>query len=690
MVPPNRSIVRRLLIAILATGLTLVFTQLPFFSSLELKGLDLLFVLRGAQPAPSQIVIVAIDELSMAEIKRQWPWPRGLHAHLIRQLHQAKAKVIGLDVLFAEPSDVDEDAELEQAMREAGNVVLASALNVVTDPLFRLTSRTEPLPALARVARVGNPIITLEADGVVRRSRLLSDDWATFALQVAGAYLAATGRELLTHHDFYRETVIDYRGPARTIQTVSYYQALDYERLLPPGIFENKIVLVGRSLETMPEAQRLAGDTFFTPFSWMSGSTTAGVEIQANLISNLLEGSFVREITRPAQMLLLLAITWATSFVLVAFRPLWGLSIMMLLMGVLFLAATLLFNFFSLWIPFVGGVIAIGLVYGGHLLGYSLRMERERRRELEEANRHLEARITERTQTLVNVNQELENRNRQLETAYKNLAQTQEQLIHSEKMASLGLLVAGIAHELNNPISYVHSNLEFIEEYTDRLLKLIFAYSQSAPMNAGPHGEVDPLKETSKFDALEKTLKELIVSCKAGAERVKQIVLDLRTFSRTDDPGLAVADLHNGIESSLSLLTREYKNRIRIERQYDEQLPLVECHAGQINQVFMNLLLNAAQSIPEKGQVWIKTESLGERVRIVIKDNGAGIGESDLDRIFDPFFTTKSIGQGTGLGLSISYGIIEKHGGKITVKSKLGEGSEFTVELPVRGQRDAP
>ena len=253
-------------------------------------------------------------------------------------------------------------------------------------------------------------------------------------------------------------------------------------------------------------------------------------------------------------------------------------------------------------------------------------------------------------------------------------------------MASLGLLVAGIAHELNNPISFVHNNLEFIEEYIERLSKIVLAYSNLDGLNGQKRRHGDKQKEIAKFDTIEKTLQELIASCRTGADRVKQIVLDLRTFSRTDDLGLVMADLQSGIESSLNLLSREHKDRITIHREYNS-LPLVECYAGQINQVFMNLLQNAAQAIPERGQVWIKTESFSDWVRVAIKDTGKGIPAKDLERIFDPFFTTKPIGEGTGLGLSISYGIVEKHGGRITVASALGEGTEFAVELPVHMSR---
>ncbi|MBK7542232.1 MAG: CHASE2 domain-containing protein [Candidatus Competibacteraceae bacterium] len=682
----SRPMARSLLTTIIAAGLTLVIANLSFFSLIELKGLDLLFTLRGVRPPPSQIVIVAIDELSLAEIKRQWPWPRSTHARLIRQLAEAGAKVVGLDILFAEPSESQEDNELEQAIQETGNVVLVSALGVVNDPLFHLTTRIDPLPVLAKVAAVGSPIITVDADGVVRRSRLLSPGLSSFALQVVGKYLSAPERNVLSKQDFYKELLIDYRGPPRTITTVSYYQALDYKRLLPPGIFEDKIVLVGRSLETIPEAQHLSGDTFFTPFSWVSSNATAGVEIQATLISNLLEGSFVKELSKLSHTILIVAVTLLSGLILVVSRPIVSLLAMVAITAVLCVIAHVIFTAFTVWVPIVSGALGIMLVYGGHLLARSLGMEQERRRTLEEANRTLEAKITERTQELTDVNQQLTNRNQQLEVAYKDLARTQEQLIHSEKMASLGLLVAGIAHELNNPISFVHNNLEFIEEYIERLSKIVLAYSNLDGLNGQKRRHGDKQKEIAKFDTIEKTLQELIASCRTGADRVKQIVLDLRTFSRTDDLGLVMADLQSGIESSLNLLSREHKDRITIHREYNS-LPLVECYAGQINQVFMNLLQNAAQAIPERGQVWIKTESFSDWVRVAIKDTGKGIPAKDLERIFDPFFTTKPIGEGTGLGLSISYGIVEKHGGRITVASALGEGTEFAVELPVHMSR---
>ncbi len=249
------------LVAGLAFGLVLILSNTSFFSLLELKGLDLLFTLRGALPPPQSIVLVAIDESSMAEIKRQWPWPRSLHARLIRQLHQAGAAVIGFDILFAEPSEPAEDQALALALHEAGNGVLSSALSVVNDPLFRHTIRIDPISALRETAWVGGAFVSIDPDGVVRRARLLAPDLPSFALQVVRRYLeqpaVGTAAALESRHfsqkELLQELLIDYRGPPKTIQTVSYYQALDPQHLLPPGIFTGKIVLVGRMLEAIPE-----------------------------------------------------------------------------------------------------------------------------------------------------------------------------------------------------------------------------------------------------------------------------------------------------------------------------------------------------------------------------------------------------------------------------------------------------
>lgn len=662
------------LVAGVAFGLTLLFANLSLFTFLELKGLDLLFTLRGPLPPPENIIIVAIDEPSMAQIGRQWPWPRSLHAQLIKQLNKTGARVIAFDILFAEPSEPAEDQALAEALRDAGNVVLVNTISVVNDPRFRHTLRVDPLPAFQEnAAAVGSPLINLDADGVVRRAQLPQAVPSSFAQQTLERYVQAGPISRAVR----KNRITNHLGPQRTLKTVSYYQALDHQHLLPPGIFTNKIVLVGWSLETSPTLAELSGDMFLTPFSWVSGKPVAGVEIQATIISNMLEDQFIDPPSRLGHWALLLSWALASSLLIVRLTPVIASIAIAALIGLSIIVIEVVFANMNLWLPMVSIILSLILIYGGHLLMRVLQTESEQRHLLEAMNRDLEIKVTERTQELSIAHQDLLDHHQQLEAAYQELAQTQQQLVHSEKMAALGLLVAGVAHELNNPISYVNSNLDFIEDYTERLARGTNVLKGSTDLS-----DDDNYREIPRFETTLKTLRELITSCKVGTERVKQIVLDLQTFSRTDDIDFVFADLHRGLDSTLNLLAKQYYNRITIHRDYG-QLPQIECYPGQINQVFMNILQNAVQAIPDHGDIWIKTSFDNERINITIRDNGVGIHEAHLSQIFDPFFTTKKIGLGTGLGLSISYNIIKKHGGQIHATSVVPEGTEFTIQLPV-------
>ncbi len=266
---------------------------------------------------------------------------------------------------------------------------------------------------------------------------------------------------------------------------------------------------------------------------------------------------------------------------------------------------------------------------------------------------------------------------RELETANVEIRDTQAKLVHAAKMASLGQLVAGVAHELNNPIGFIYSNLKVLREYSEKLVGLV----KTAENNPG--GFIAE-KQTMDFDYMVKDLPKLIDSCEDGARRTRDIVVGLRNFSRLDEAQIKQVDLHEGIDSTLQLLTGEIKNRIKVTKKFG-QIPQVTCYASQINQVFMNILSNAAQAIEESGEITISTRMEGkERVAITIKDSGPGMDKNTMDKIFDPFFTTKGQGSGTGLGLSISYGVIQKHGGDIVVQSEPGKGTEFTIILPLR------
>ncbi|WP_301272240.1 ATP-binding protein [Xanthomonas albilineans] len=282
--------------------------------------------------------------------------------------------------------------------------------------------------------------------------------------------------------------------------------------------------------------------------------------------------------------------------------------------------------------------------------------------------------------------QELQRRHDELRQAYLRLNGAQEKLLQSEKMASIGQLAAGVAHEINNPIGYVHSNLGSLQEYLRSLFTLIEAYERAlrAPEPKALIPEIDDIRNRFDIDFISRDLPQLMAESREGIERVTSIVRDLKDFSYSGrEDSWKLVDLHSGLESTINIIWNELKYKVILERHYGN-LPLVECLPSELNQVYMNLLLNAGQAIGERGTIVVSTGQDGDQVWIEFKDSGAGIPADLLQRIFDPFFTTKPVGSGTGLGLSISYGIVNKHHGRIDVSSSVGEGSTFRIVIPVR------
>ncbi len=295
--------------------------------------------------------------------------------------------------------------------------------------------------------------------------------------------------------------------------------------------------------------------------------------------------------------------------------------------------------------------------------------------------RALERRSLQRTARIYK--DHLESQNVELANRQRELERLQAQLVHTEKMASLGQLSAGIAHELNNPAGFVYGNMDLLQGYISELAKLFDAYDTVAlPEDAALL--VDSLKAQIGYERLMGDLNSIISDCREGAQRICDVVKNLRLFSRLDEAELKRINIHEGIDSTIRLLSSYYSTgHIVLRRDYTD-LPPVNCYAGQLNQVWMNLLVNAAQAVSDQGEVTISTRRDGDSVAIAISDTGTGIPEDERSRIFDPFFTTKPIGEGTGLGLSISYGIVERHGGTIAVVSELGTGTTFTVRIPIR------
>ena len=268
----------------------------------------------------------------------------------------------------------------------------------------------------------------------------------------------------------------------------------------------------------------------------------------------------------------------------------------------------------------------------------------------------------------------------------RKLEEAQNQLLQSEKMASLGQLAAGVAHELNNPIGFVRSNVTTLKGYLDSLFGIIQAYDAKAAESMPPEAlaALAAIKQREDFDFLHEDIFQLLAESQDGLTRVQDIVQNLKDFSRVGESGFGWADLHACLDSTLNIIWNELKYKCTVVKHYDQTLPQVYCIASQLNQVFMNLLVNAGHAIAEKGEITITTRQTADgTVQVAISDTGCGIAAEHLPHLFEPFFTTKPIGKGTGLGLSITYGIIGKHKGSIDVSSEVGKGTTFTVNLPV-------
>jgi signal transduction histidine kinase len=271
-------------------------------------------------------------------------------------------------------------------------------------------------------------------------------------------------------------------------------------------------------------------------------------------------------------------------------------------------------------------------------------------------------------------------------TAWR-LAGTQEQLLQSEKMASIGQLAAGVAHEINNPIGYVHSNLGTLQEYLSALMALLECH-EAALQADDPRAwrtDVQGKRERLDIDFILGDLPKLLEESREGIERVTKIVQDLKDFSRSSGSGepMRPSDLHKGLESTINIVWNELKYKVQLERHYGE-MPLVACHPSEINQVLMTLLINAGQAIEHRGTITITTGCENGEAWISVADTGCGIAAEAIPRLFEPFYTTKPIGRGTGLGLAVAYNIMAKHHGRIEVSSRLGAGSVFRMVLPVQ------
>lgn len=315
----------------------------------------------------------------------------------------------------------------------------------------------------------------------------------------------------------------------------------------------------------------------------------------------------------------------------------------------------------------------------------ALSIAKENERIIREQNVILEAKVEERTL-------ELSEANHELNVTLDDLKQAQTQLVESEKMASLGQLTAGIAHEINNPINFVTSNVNPLKRDIEMLLEAITIIEDIGASDAPAtekQKKIQDYKEELDFDYLTLEIKHLIRGINEGASRTAEIVKGLKIFSRLDEDDLKKADLNEGLESTMVIANNLLNNKIEVIKEYDKELPLAECYAGKLNQVFLNVISNAVYAIHKQfgekpgGQLLLKTSHDAENIYITIKDNGTGMDEQTQKKMFEPFFTTKDVGEGTGLGMSITYNTIKKHNGQIIVNSQLGEGTEFILQIPI-------
>lgn len=709
-----------LIVAPSVAGFVIAGSLTGFFQLLEWATVDQFFRLRATEPVDERIVIVTIDEPDITKVGK-WPLPDGVIAQLLQKIKAQQPRAIGLDNYRDLPVEPGHQ-ELVQVFESTPNLIGIEKVG---------GNQIAPPPILYKLGQVAASDLVVDADGKVRRALILlgSPDGSFregLGTKLALMYLAAENISLQAvdeNRKIYQlgkavfvpltgneggyvasdtggyQILLNFRGGIDRFLTVSITDVL--ENRIPPDLMRDRIVLIGTTAESLK-------DMFPTPYSntlFVMGNLTPGVAIHANVASQILSAAkegrpMLRAWTKTEGAIYILV--WAFAGASACFQSLqnqlfkkyiyFNGTVYTIIGGGILVIVCGYAAFISGWIiPVFSPLLSLtfsAILLANYQSQLQLKIANDR---LEQANHQL-AEYSHILETKV------DERTRDLRKALENLKATQAQLIHSEKMAALGQMVAGIAHEINNPTNFIFGNINYAEKYAYDLMRLLQIYQ--ANYN---DPEINRLIEDIDFEFLQEDFPKVLNSIKTGANRIREIVKSLRIFSRLDEAEIKSVDLHEGIESALMLLENRLKSNridipsIQVIKEYGN-LPEVTCYAGQLNQVFMNLLINAIDALEERQKqispeelrknpsvIKIITSLKDSQVFISISDNGLGIPESIQQRVFDPFFTTKPVGKGTGLGLSVSYSIVvEKHGGQLRLKSKPGEGTEFQIEIPLK------
>jgi signal transduction histidine kinase len=605
------------------------------------------------RPAPQwrDVAVVEIDRATVRDLFAAPVFPLSRHvrqhASLVLKLSQAGARAIVLD-LRLDPDVFDgAPGELAEAMKRAGNVYLVTSLGIrARGGGGEVVGADMPHPLLsAAAAGVLLADVTVDADGVLRR---FEPDPAAIALGLE------TVPEALSNRKAPHPVPIEFPTSDSPLPRVSYVKVLN-----DPGAAEDvaggRIVFVGSVLDDV-------ADTVVIPHQRRSDGTRSpllpGIHALAATTQTLINGAPVRDASWPVA--LLWNLVWI-AIVIVAMqgrRPLGAVAILFTVAIVAMVATGTLHVFAGLVPP--AGLLwgTIGLVGGFTLVDEYIQTRRELYAVLKRSHDELEEEVAKRTA-------ELRLANAELEDALIRVRETQAQLVQSEKMASLGNLVAGVAHEINNPVGAIAAALDTSRRCIDKL--------QSTAAHGGSGA---PLERTLGI------MRESLASADQAGRRVATIVRSLKNFARLDEAEFQEVNIHEGLNSALTLLEHEMGQGVEIVRDYGD-IPPVRCYARELNQAFMNVLRNAVQAVEEAGKIAITTRATGESATVRIDDSGPGIPSDVLPRVFDPGFTTRGVGVGTGLGLAIAYNVIRKHGGDIGVECGENGGTTVTISIPM-------